>query len=209
MALLDVVDLNKNKVGTIDVSDAIFAAPIRKHILTEVVHWHRACKRAGTQSALTKAEVNGSTKKPFPQKGRGQARQGSLKNPQMIGGGVAFAPKPRDYSYAMPKAKRRAALAVALSARVLEEGLVVVKDFALAEPKTRLAAQALTGLDSNSALVVDCENHELKRSLRNLSSAKFLDEKGLNVYDILRFPKLVMTERAVQNLQARLLGEGM
>src|SRR5690242_16223469 len=104
MALLDVVDLNRQKVGTLEVDDSVFAAPIRKHILTEVVHWQRASRRAGTQSVMTKAEVNGTTKKPFPQKGRGQARQGSLKNPHMVGGGVAFAPKPRDYSYHMPKA---------------------------------------------------------------------------------------------------------
>jgi len=207
MALLDVVDLNKNKVGSIELEDAIFAAPVKRHLLTEIVHWQRACRRVGTQSALTKGEVNGRTQKPFPQKGRGSARQGSLKNPHMIGGGVAFAPKPRDYSYHMPKAKRRAALASALSARVQENSLVIVKDFDLQEAKTKVVASALQSLQTPKALVVDSNNVSLKRATKNLSTAKFLDQKGLNVYDILSYPSLIMTQKAVETLQARLLGE--
>jgi large subunit ribosomal protein L4 len=132
------------------------------------------------------------------------ARQGSLKNPHQIGGGVAFAPKPRDYSYAMPKAKRRAALAVALSARVKENSLKILKDFELTEAKTKQTASVLSGLAAEKSLVVDCENTLLKRSMRNLSSAKFIDEAGLNVYDILHYPVLMMTEKAVLALQERM-----
>lgn len=209
MATYDVVDLKNKKVGSVELSDEIFAAPLRRHLLAEIVHWQRACRRAGTQSALTKAEVRGTTKKPFPQKGRGMARQGSLKNPHQVGGGVAFAPKPRDYSYAMPKAKRRAGLAVALSARVSESSFKILKNFDLSEAKTKLASSALKALKSEKALVVDCSNDVAKRSMRNLANAKFIDEAGVNVYDIMRYPVLMMTEKAALALQARMLGESV
>ncbi len=207
MPTLDVVDLKNQKVGSITLSDEVFSATIRSHLLTEIVHWQRACKRAGTQSALTKAEVRGTTKKPFPQKGRGMARQGSLKNPHQVGGGVAFAPKPRDYSYKMPKAKKRAALAVALSTRVSENSLKIVKDFDLPVAKTKVTSETLAVLQAEKALVVDFGNENLKRSMRNLKNAKFIEAAGVNVYDILRYPVLMMTERAVLALQQRLLGE--
>ena len=204
MATLDVINLKNEKVGSIELQDDIFAAPIKKHLMTEIVHWQRASRRAGTQSALTKAEVRGTTKKPFPQKGRGMARQGSLKNPHQVGGGVAFAPKPRDYSYSMPKAKRRAALASALSARLQGNGLKILKDFELPEKKTRLALQVLKHLSAEKSLVVDCDNPVLKKSMGNLSDSKFLEEPGLNVYDILHYPVLMMTERAALALQERM-----
>lgn len=204
MLKLDIINLKNEKVGTMDVNPEIFGAPIRKHLLAEVVHWQRACRRAGTQSALTKAEVHGTTKKPFPQKGRGMARQGSLKSPHQIGGGVAFAPKPRDYSYAMPKAKRRAALAVALSARVKENSFKILKDFDMPEAKTKATQSVLQALSAEKSLVVDSQNAMLKRSMKNLSNAKFMEEAGLNVYDILHYPVLMMTEKAVLALQERM-----
>ncbi len=204
MLQLDIVNLKNEKVGSLDVNPEIFGAPIRKHLLAEVVHWQRACRRAGTQSALTKSEVHGTTKKPFPQKGRGMARQGSLKGPHQVGGSVAFAPKPRDYSYAMPKAKRRAALAVALSARVKENALKVLKDFEMPEAKTKATLSVLKALSAEKSLVVDCDNGSLKRSMKNLSNAKFMEEAGLNVYDILHYPVLMMTEKAVLALQERM-----
>lgn len=204
MPQVDIVNLNNEKVGTMELNSDVFAAPIRKHLLTEVVHWQRACRRVGTQSALTKAEVNGTTKKPSPQKGRGMARQGSLKNPHQIGGGVAFAPKPRDYSYQMPKAKRRAALAVALSARLKENNLKILSDFPMPEAKTKKAAQILKGLSAERSLVVDLDNDLLKRSMRNLERSKYIEEAGVNVYDILKYPVLMMTQKAVLALQERM-----
>lgn len=204
MPTLDIVNLKNEKVGTLELNEEIFGAPIRKHLLAEVVHWQRACRRAGTQSTLTKSEVNGTTKKPFPQKGRGMARQGSLKSPHQVGGGVAFGPKPRDFSYAMPKAKRRAALAVALSARVKENSLKILKDFEMPEAKTRAALSVLKTLSAQKSLVVDCENASLKRSMNNLAQAKYMEEAGLNVYDILHYPVLMMTEKAVLALQERM-----
>lgn len=206
MPAIDVVNLSNSKVGTMDLSDEVFSVPNRPYLLTEIVNWQRACKRAGTQSAKTKAEVNGRTTKPFPQKGRGMARQGSLRNPHQIGGGVAFAPKPRDYSYQMPKAKKRLGLAVALSLRLRENGLKVVENFEPEGAKTKAAADALKALASEKALVVDTANDNLKRSMRNLPNARYLAADGLNVYDLLKYPHLIMTQNAVKAVETRLMG---
>jgi large subunit ribosomal protein L4 len=207
MAKIDVVDLNNKKVGTIDLDDNVWAAPQRRYLLTEIIHWQRAKRRAGTQSTLTKAEVRGSVAKPYKQKGTGQARQGNWKNPHMVGGGVAFAPKPRDYSYSMPKAKCRAVLATALSIRLAEGGITVVKDFAMSEIKTKSVVSTLANLGRPTALIVDGENEILKKSARNLPSSRYLHQDGINVYDLLKYPSLVVTESAVKAIEAKLLGE--
>ncbi|MBM4279425.1 MAG: 50S ribosomal protein L4 [Deltaproteobacteria bacterium] len=207
MANHDVIDLANKKVGTIELHDAVFAAPIRRHLLTEVVNWQRARARAGTQSVKTRSEVNGTTKKPYGQKHTGNARQGDMKAPHFRGGGVAFAPKPRDYDYALPKAKRRAALMVALSLKVQEGGLRVVKSFDLQEAKTKAVAGALKSLNTGDTLMVDGDNESLQRASRNLADSRYLHVDGLNVVDLLKYPSLVMTEAAVKAIQARLLGE--
>lgn len=207
MATYDVVDLDNKKVGSIDLDDAVWSSPERRYLLTEVIHWQRAARRRGTQAAKTKAEVNGTTHKPYKQKGTGNARQGSTKNPHMVGGGVSFAPKPRDYSYPMPKAKRRAALATALSLKLKEGGLRIVKDFALGEVKTKGVVGALGNLDAANALIVDGANETLKLSARNLPTARYIHHDGLNVYDLLKYRSLVITESAAKAVQDRLLGE--
>jgi len=205
MPTVDIINLKNEKVGSMDLSPELFEAPIKKHVLCEVVNWQMAKRRLGTQSTLTKAEVHGTGKKPFAQKGRGMARQGSYKNPHQVGGGVAFAPKPRDYSYAMPKAKRRAALVVALSARFKENSLKILKDFDLPASKTKEALNALNALETPKSLVVDVANESLKRSMGNLPNAKYIEEAGLNVYDILHYPSLAMTEKAIKALEERML----
>lgn len=206
MATLEVYNFSGKKVSQVDLDDAVFAAEIRPYLHSEVVNWQRACARAGTQSALTKADVNGSTKKPFPQKGRGMARQGSArKNPHQIGGGVAFAPKPRDYSFNMPKSKKRAALASVLSARVQEGRLRLVEDLSFAEPKTKCVNEFLKNFDMGSCLMVDGDNNCLRLSARNHASVKYLRDEGVNVMDVLRFPFLVMTVSSAKNLEKRLL----
>lgn len=206
MPAVDVLNLSNVKVGSMELAEDVFGVPNRPYLLTEIVNWQRASRRAGTQSAKTKAEVNGTTKKPFPQKGRGMARQGSLRNPHQIGGGVAFAPKPRDYSYQMPKAKKRLGLAVALSLRLRENGLKVVESFEPAGAKTKVAALALKTLESEKALVVDTLNEGLKRSMRNLPGVRYLPVEGLNVYDLLKYPFLIMTQNAVKAVETRLMG---
>jgi len=207
MANIDVLDLTAKKVGSLELHDGVFAAPIRRHLLTEVVNWQRAKARAGTQSAKTRSEVNGTTKKPYGQKHTGNARQGDLKPPHMRGGGVAFAPKPRSYDYALPKAKKRAALAVALSLKVKEGGIKVVKSFEMAEAKTKNVAGALKALGTPNTLLVDGDNANLQRAARNLGESRYLHVDGLNVVDLLKYPTLVISESAVKAIQSRLLGE--
>ena len=206
MASYDVIDLANKKVGSIDLNEAVFSAPIRRHLLTEVINWQRAKARSGTQSVKTRTEVNGTTKKPYGQKHTGNARQGDTKSNQHRGGGVAFAPKPRSYDYALPKAKRRAALAIALSLKVKEGGLRVVKSFDLGEAKTKTVAGAIKAMKTGNTLLVDGDNVGLQRAARNLGDSQYLHVNGLNVYDLLRFPSLVMTESAVKAIQDRLLG---
>jgi large subunit ribosomal protein L4 len=208
MAKFEVFNFSGNKVSEAELSDVVFAAAIKPYLHTEVVNWQRACRRAGTQSALSKGEVNGSTKKPFPQKGRGMARQGSAtKNPHQIGGGVAFAPKPRDYSFTMPKSKKRAALASVLSCRIKEGRLKLIDQFAFSEPKTKKVNELLRNFDVNSCLFIDEDNNGLRLSSRNHAHVKFLKQEGLNVEDVLRFSFVLMTLSAAKNLEQRLLGE--
>jgi large subunit ribosomal protein L4 len=208
MAMFEVFNFSGNKVSQAELDDAVFGAVVRPYLHTEVVNWQRACRRSGTQCALTKGEVNGSTKKPFPQKGRGMARQGSAtKNPHQTGGGVAFAPKPRDYSYTLPKSKKRAALASVLSCRVKEGRLKLVDEFTFAEPKTKRVNELLKNFDLNSCLLVDEDNNGLRLSSRNHAHVKFLKQDGVNVEDVLRFPFVLMTVGAAKNLEQRLLGE--
>lgn len=206
MPTIDVVNLENKKTGSLELAEEIWNAPAKRYLLTEVVNWQRASRRRGTQSALTKAGVHGTTKKPFKQKGTGNARQGSNRNPHMIGGGVAFAPKPRDYSYTLPRAKRRAALAVALSLKLKEGGLRVVQDFQLEEIKTKKVTAALANLGVERALIVDAENEALSKSARNISTSRYLHHSGLNVYDLLKYPSLVITESAAKAIESKILG---
>jgi large subunit ribosomal protein L4 len=207
MPTLDVLDLDNKKVGSIDLDDRVWGAQPRRWLLTEIVHWQRAKRRAGTQKQKNKTEVNGTTKKPYKQKGTGNARQGDLKNPHMVGGGAAFAARPRDYSYSMPRHKRRAALATALSVKAKEGNLRVVKDFALGEFKTKKVTSALDALGTTSAVIVDGENEHLKKSAANLAGSRYLHTDGINVYDLLKYRTLVITESAAKQVTGRILSE--
>ncbi len=205
MAKLDIVNLEGQKVGDIEVDDYIFGAEVKEHLLWEVVKQQLAGRRAGTHCTLRRDEVRGGGKKPFRQKGTGRARQGSSRAPNHVGGGGVFTPKPRDYSYSVPRKIRQAALRSALSLRVNEKRLVIVDTLDLAQPKTKLMIKALGALNASSALVVDSiGNVNLEKSVRNLTSSKFLAIEGLNVYDILKHPTLVLARSAIQNIQARL-----
>ncbi len=207
MATIEVFNFAGEKVSQANLDDAVFGAEVRPYLHSEVVNWQRACSRAGTQSVLSKAEVAGSTKKPFPQKGRGMARQGSgHKNPHQKGGGVAFAPKPRDYSFNMPKSKKRAALASVLSARILEGRFRLIDELAFAEPKTKRVCELLNNFKMDSCLLIDEDNNGARLSSRNHVGVKFLKQEGVNVADVLRFPYLIMTVSAAKNLEKRLLG---
>ncbi|QQG34978.1 MAG: 50S ribosomal protein L4 [Deltaproteobacteria bacterium] len=203
MTLIDVVNLENQKIRDINLSEVFFSVSINKILLAELVRWHMACKRLGTQSALTKSEVKGTTKKPFPQKGRGSARQGSLKNPHQIGGGVAFAPKPRDHGYRLTKAKKKTALLSLLKARILENSLKVVDNLCLDRGKTKELISVLRNLGMEKCLIVDKPNDLLARASRNLKGIKFLFLSHLNAYDIMKYQNFLISERAMLELQER------
>ncbi len=203
---LDVVDIKGKKVGTVDVSDEVFGARVKDYLLWEVVNAQRAAKRAGTHSTKTRANVRGGGKKPFKQKGTGNARQGSTRSPQFVGGGKVFGPHPRSYAYTVPKKVRKAALASALSLRQQEKKLLIVDKLQLAAPKTKEMAAMLKGLGLASALLVDAtDNTNLTKSVRNLPASKWLAPAGLNVYDILNYPTLVISKSAIKAVEGRII----
>ncbi len=204
---LDIKNLAGATVGAIDLDDEIWGAEVNEHLLWEVVKWQRARKRAGTHSTRTVAEVRGTNKKPYRQKGTGNARQGSLRSHQMVGGGRAFGPHPRDYDYTLPKKVKRNALRQALSLRAKEQKVIVLDGFALDAPKTKLVAQAIAALGAGKALLVDSkDNTGLSRGTRNLPRAKFLAPEGINVYDILNHETLVITADSARKIESVLKG---
>ncbi|MCB9645281.1 MAG: 50S ribosomal protein L4 [Deltaproteobacteria bacterium] len=204
----DVVDTQNTKVGEIDLDDSVFAAEVRHHLFWEVVKMQLANRRRGTHSTKTVREVAGTGKKPYKQKGTGRARHGASRAMNMRGGGVVHGPRPRDYSYKMPKKALKAALRSALSLRVQQSALHVVRGWAPAKPKTKDALAILGRFDAAKALVVDKGvNEALALSVRNLAKAKYLPAEALNVYDILKYDHLLISEEAVQQLVDRLQTE--
>ena len=203
---IDIVDISGKKVGQVALADDVFGAEVKEHLLWEVVKAQQAAKRAGTHATKTRAHVRGGGKKPYKQKGTGNARQGSSRAPNHVGGGKVWGPHPRDYSYTVPKKVKRAALASALSLRAKEKKLVVVDKLSFETPKTKTLAGILKALGLESAVVVDLkDNANLSKSARNLPKSKYLAPEGLNVYDILKHPSLVIAAGAVKDIEARVL----
>jgi large subunit ribosomal protein L4 len=193
------------KVGEIELADEVFAAPVKEHLLHEVVVAQLAARRRGTASTKVRREVKGSTRKIYRQKGTGRARHGSIRAPIFVGGGTVFGPKPRSYAQRVPKKVRRGALRSALSLRFGEHKLVVLQDLKLDEIKTKRMVQVLERLGLHSSLIVDDRaNIQLIKSVRNLPRAKYLAPEGLNVYDILRYETLVMTASVAKQIEERL-----
>jgi len=203
-----VVDLSGKKVGSIDLADEVFAAPVREHLLWEVVKAQLASRRRGTASTKTRGEVRGSTKKIHRQKGTGRARHSSVRAPTFAGGGEVFGPRPRDYSYRPPRKVRRGALISAVSLRARDSRMVIVKDLALPEIKTKALASILEKLGAAQSLIVDDPaNLNLVKSARNLRRAKFLAPEGINVYDVLRYEKLILSSPAAKLIEKTLRSE--
>lgn len=197
---LDIYNLNNEKVGQVEVSDDVFGAEVKPHLHHEVVRYQMAKRRRGTHATLNRKNVSGSTRKLLKQKGTGGARHGSIKAPVYVGGGIVFGPMPRDYSFKLPKKVRRGALRSVISLKQGQGKLKVISGFEMESPKTKAAWLTLTTLGAAKALVVDVDNEKLKLSLRNLPDAKYLQSVGLNVYDVLAFDHLVMTEAAVKHI---------
>ncbi|MCG8423232.1 MAG: 50S ribosomal protein L4 [Proteobacteria bacterium] len=210
MATLEVKNTKGDRVGEVELDDAVFAVDVHEHLLWEVVKWQRAKRRSGTHSTKRRGEVRGSKIKPYRQKGTGRARQGSRRAPQWVGGGSVFGPKPRSYEYNMPKKARKKALRSALSLRLKEDRLVVVDQFPVEDGKTKNVVGALANLGvpqpDERVLIVDSpDNVELTRGTRNLRSSKWLAPEGLNVYDVLNHKTLVMTSATAKAVEKALL----
>jgi large subunit ribosomal protein L4 len=205
MALVDVYNVNKEKVGEVDLKEDIFGVEVKPYLLHEVVVWQRACRRRGTASTKTRGEVSGGGHKPWRQKGTGRARVGSNRSPVWRGGGTVFGPKPRSYAYSLPKKVRRAALKMALSSKLANGQLVVLEDYPFNAPKTKEFIQVMKKFDLEKVLFITSEGHEaLELSARNVPYVQVLPTAGLNVYDILRYDHLVLLSPAVAAIEARL-----
>jgi large subunit ribosomal protein L4 len=202
MAKFDVYDLEKKKVGELDLADAVFAGEVNEHLFYEVVKAKLASDRSGTHAVKNRSLVSGGGKKPWRQKHTGRARQGSTRASQWVGGGKAMGPKPRDYAYDVPRKVRKAALRSALALRSRDQKLVIVQEWNPSAPKTGSAAKVLAKLGARKALVVDAAaNESLAKSVRNLAGSDFLPVEGLNVYDILRHDALVLTAETAKKLE--------
>jgi large subunit ribosomal protein L4 len=193
------------KVGEIELSEAVFGAEIKPYLLHEVVVWQLAGRRQGNACTKTRREVRGGGKKPWRQKGTGRARSGSRRSPLWRGGGVAFGPKPRDYSYTLPKKVKKAALKVALSDKLKEQKLTVMRGFDLSGIKTKAFVEVLKRFSTDDALIVTAgPDLNLEKSSRNVAKIKVLRAEGLNVYDILRYDRLLLLEPAVARIEEAL-----
>ncbi|MCR4838480.1 MAG: 50S ribosomal protein L4 [Eubacterium sp.] len=202
MATLAVYNTDGKEVDKIDLSDNIFGVEINETLVHKAVVTYLANNRQGTQSALTRAEVSGGGKKPWRQKGTGHARQGSTRSPQWTGGGVVFAPKPRDYSKKMNKRERQIALFSALTSKVQDEKMIVVDELSMDVPKTAAFAEILKNLKAESALVVTKDkNDNVVLSARNIPDVATTISTSINVYDILKYDSLIITKDAAQAIE--------
>ena len=201
-----VKNLENKDVGEIELAEDIFAAPVRRDILARVVNWQLAKRRAGTHKTKGISDIQGTTKKPWKQKGTGRARQGSLRSPQFRGGAVIFGPVVRDHGFSLQKKVRRIGLKSALSAKQAEGKLVVIDAAAVKAPKTKELAQRFKKLGWESVLIIDgpAVDESFARAARNIPKVDVLPQQGANVYDILRRDTLVLTRAAVEHLEARL-----
>ena len=203
MPKVNVYNMQGEVVEEMELNDTIFGIEINEHAVYEVVKNQLANKRQGTQSTKTRAEVRGGGRKPWRQKGTGRARQGSIRSPQWKGGGVVFAPKPRDYSYSVPKKVKRLALKSALTAKVNDNEIIVVDEFKLDLPKTKEMKQILANLNSDrkALIVTDVKNMDVMRSAKNMPYVATTIVSTLNVYDILKYNSFIITKEAVKKVE--------
>ena len=203
---VDVIDFDAKAVGEIELADEVFGAAVRPDLMHRTVRWQLAKRRSGTHKTKAVSELRGSTRKPFKQKGTGRARAGTRRAPHHRGGVAIFGPVLRDHAHKLPKKVRRLALKSALSAKQAEGKLSIVDSLDLGSARTRVLAERLAGLGWSSALIIDGDEVDagFVRAARNLTEIQVLPQLGANVYDILRRDRLVLTRKAVANLQARL-----
>lgn len=202
MAKVSVLNMEGKQVDEIELNDAVFGVEVKENLVHQAVLSQLANNRQGTQKAKTRSEVSGGGRKPWRQKGTGHARQGSTRAPQWTGGGIVFAPKPRDYSFKMNKKEKRIALLSALSSKVSESKIVVLDEFKLDEIKTKKFVEVMNNLKVENALVVlEGENKNVVLSGRNIPSVKVTATNEINTYDVLKYTTLVVTKAAVEKLE--------
>lgn len=204
MPSVDVLDLSRKKVGTLDLSDDLFGEVGSSHVVWEVVRHHLAAKRRGTHATKTRADVSGGGKKPWRQKGTGRARVGSSRNPLWRHGGTTHGPQPRDYDYALPRKKKRVAMRRVIASMLTSDRILVLEALSVAEPKTRAILGVLGGLglgEGKTLLLVDRPDANLELACRNLQYIKVASPDSVNAYDLLRYRRLVATRDAMGRLQ--------
>ena len=206
MAKVNVYNLKRESIGQVEISDAVFGAEVNEALIYDVLKAQLASRRSGSASTKSRADVAGSTRKLYRQKGTGAARHGAIRAMNYVGGGTAHGPKPRSYAYEPPRKMRQGAIRSALSLKLKEGTLTVVDKFELGEIKTKALAGVLKTLQvDKGSLIVDAKgNEKLRLSIRNLPKASYLPPEGVNLYDVLRHPHLVLTKDAVAALQSRL-----
>ena len=206
MSTVNIVNTKNESVGEIELNDAVFNREVKEYILHEVVRMQRAAKRAGTACTKTRVDVRGGGRKPWKQKGTGRARAGTRSSPLWRGGGVAFGPKPRDYSFKVNRKVRQQAVAMALSARFQEGNLVVLDDFSMEQIKTKEFVKIMNVLDvDNGIIVTDNAPETLSKSSRNVNGFKVITSEGLNVYDLLLHKKVILMQPVIESLEKRLM----
>lgn len=203
MPKVNVYNMLGEEVGEIELNEDIFGIKVNKHVVYEVVKNQLANKRQGTQSAKTRAEVRGGGRKPWKQKGTGRARAGSIRAPHFTGGGVTFAPKPRDYSYKVPKKVRRLALKSVLTSKVLENEIIVIDEINFDAPKTKDMINFLTKINANkkALIVMDEKNINVIKSAKNIPNVQTALVNTINVYDILKYDSFIITKEAVRKVE--------
>ena len=201
MAKVSVLNMEGSQVGEIELSDAVFGVEVKEHLVHMAVLNQLANNRQGTQKAKTRSEVSGGGRKPWRQKGTGHARQGSTRSPQWTGGGVVFAPVPRDYSFKMNRKEKRAALKSALTDRVNENKFIVVDELKFDAPKTKDFAKVLANLNVSKALVVSDDNQNVVLSARNIPTVKTASTSTINVFDILKYDTVIVDKAAVATIE--------
>jgi len=201
MANLAIINMKGEKVGDYELKDEIFAVDVNEHAMHLTVLQYLANRRQGTQSAKTRSEVRGGGKKPYRQKGTGRARQGSIRAPQWKGGGVVFAPKPRDYSFKLNKKVKRLALKSAFTTKVNDEQMVILDELKLDQIKTKDMVGVLSAINVNNALIVIEDNNNVVLSARNIPDVKTAGVNTLNVYDLLKYDTFVVTKSALEKIE--------
>ena len=205
MPLVDVLDMDRQKIDSVELPEEIFNLEVRPDLLHAVIRWQQAKRRAGSASIKGRSEIRGGGRKPYRQKGTGRARAGTIRSPLWRGGGVVHGPKPRDYSFKLNKKLRRLGLKMALSSKLQDDRLMVLGELKLEEIKTRLFVKAMDRLELKKALFVTPEaDHVLELSCRNLAAVKMIQAKDLNVYDLLAYDQVVILRPSLETIVERL-----